>query len=141
MVSGSRRPLVIASRCSALLSWRLPPRSRRCRCVCPEEAGIGAEPAVRATLASVAKRPAPAISPISLAAVSAPQPRSARNRGARAAVRAGELALEVVDRARQLADAAQFVARDPDAGALLGGPGTRRRSCVGLGGPLHLPTR
>ena len=32
----------------------------------------------------------------------------------------GELALEVVDRAGQLADAAQFVARDPDADALLG---------------------
>ena len=31
-----------------------------------------------------------------------------------------ELALEVVDGARQLADAAQFVTGDPDAGALLG---------------------
>src|SRR3954447_22739133 len=38
-VSGSRRPLVTARRCSAQLSWRLPPRSRRWRSVRPEEAG------------------------------------------------------------------------------------------------------
>jgi AAA domain len=42
-----------------------------------ELAGIGAIPAARANLASVAKRSAPAISPTSLAAVSGPQPRSA----------------------------------------------------------------
>ena len=64
----------------------------------PEEAGIGAEPAVRASLASVAKRSTPAISPISLAAVSdaaaalGEQPR--RERGDER----GELALERVDR-------------------------------------------
>jgi hypothetical protein len=43
----------------------------------PELAGIGAMPPARASLASVAKRSAPAISPTSLAAVSGPQPRSA----------------------------------------------------------------
>ena len=37
----------------------------------PEDAGIGAEPALRASLASVAKRSTPAISPMSLAAVTA----------------------------------------------------------------------
>ena len=44
-MSGSRRPLVTARRCSAQLSWRLPPRSRRWRSVRPEDAGIGADPA------------------------------------------------------------------------------------------------
>ena len=74
--------MLIARRCSAQLSWRLPPRSRRWRLVLPEEAGIGAAPPVRASLASVAKRSAPAISPISFAAVSGPQPRSASSCGA-----------------------------------------------------------
>jgi hypothetical protein len=37
---------------------------------------------VRASLASVANRPAPAISPISFAAVNGPQPRSASSCGA-----------------------------------------------------------
>lgn len=72
-------------RCSAQLIWRLPLRSRRCRLVLPDEAGIGAAPASRASLASVAKRSAPAISPISLAAVSAPQPASASSCGASSA--------------------------------------------------------
>jgi hypothetical protein len=47
-----------------------------------EEAGIGAAPPVRASLASVANRSAPAISPIGLAAVSGPHPRSASSCGA-----------------------------------------------------------
>ena len=38
------------------LIWRLPPRSRRWRLVLPELTGIGATPAARASLASVAKR-------------------------------------------------------------------------------------
>jgi hypothetical protein len=53
----------------------------------PELAGIGAIPAARASLASVAKRSAPAISPTSLAAVSGPQPRSATSSGATRATR------------------------------------------------------
>jgi hypothetical protein len=51
----------------AVLSCRLPPRSRRWRLVLPELTGIGATPAARASLASVANRLAPAISPSSLA--------------------------------------------------------------------------
>jgi hypothetical protein len=69
------------------LIWRLPQRSRRWRLVRPELAGIGAIPAARASLASVAKRPAPAISPTSLAAVSGPHPRSASSCGATWATR------------------------------------------------------
>jgi hypothetical protein len=42
--------------------------------VLPELTGIGGMPPVRARLASVAKRWAPAISPITLPAVSAPKP-------------------------------------------------------------------
>ena len=50
----------------------------------PEDAGIGAAPESRASLASLAKRAMPAISPISLAAISVPQPGSAASRGATA---------------------------------------------------------
>ena len=64
------------------LIWRLPPRSRRCRLVLPELTGIGATPAARASLASLAKRPAPAISPTSLAAVRGPKPGSVSSCGA-----------------------------------------------------------
>ncbi len=46
---------VTAMRCSAQLSWRLPPRCRRWRVRLPEEAGIGATPARRASLASDGK--------------------------------------------------------------------------------------
>src|SRR4051812_16909694 len=70
------------TRCSAALIWRLPPWSSRWRCVLPELAGIGATPAARASLAGVAKRWAPAISPTSLAAISGPNPGSASNCGA-----------------------------------------------------------
>src|SRR3954468_12310308 len=66
----------------AALIWRLPPRSSRWRLVLPELTGIGASPAARASLASLAKRAAPAISPTSLAAVSGPKPGSASNWGA-----------------------------------------------------------
>ena len=48
----------------------------------PELMGIGAMPAARASLASVANRPAPAISPMSLAAVSGPKPGSVSRCGA-----------------------------------------------------------
>src|SRR3954470_5756773 len=47
--------------CSAQLIWRFPPRSRRCRTVRPEDAGIGAAPASRAKCASVGNRSAPAV--------------------------------------------------------------------------------
>ena len=58
------------------LIWRLPPRSSRWRLILAELTGIGATPAARASLASVLNRPAPAISPTSLAAVSGPNPGS-----------------------------------------------------------------
>ena len=53
------RPWTTAIRCSAQLSWRLPPRSRRWRLFFPEDAGIGVTPARRASLASVLKRCTP----------------------------------------------------------------------------------
>ena len=77
--------------------WRLPPGSTRCRRVLPELAGIGATPAARASLASVAKRPAPAISPTSLAAVRGPNPGSESRWGAIWATRAAISVFERVD--------------------------------------------
>jgi hypothetical protein len=71
-----------ATRWMAVLIWRLPPRSRRWRLVLPELTGIGAMPPARASLASLAKRWAPAISPISLPAVNGPKPGSASSCGA-----------------------------------------------------------
>ena len=52
----------------------------------------GAEPAVRASLASLAKRVTPAISPSSLAAVRTPQPRSASSLGASTVTRSASSA-------------------------------------------------
>lgn len=49
--------------CSARLSWRLPPRSRRWRSVRPDETGIGATPASLGMCASLLKRSAPAVCP------------------------------------------------------------------------------
>src|SRR4051812_4774301 len=72
----------MAMRWIVALIWRLPPRSRRCRLVLPELTGIGATPAARASLASLANRSAPAISPTSLAAVSGPNPGSESSCGA-----------------------------------------------------------
>ena len=65
---------VIAMMCSAWLSWRSPPRLSRCCVRCPEEQGIGAVPDCSAKLASDLNRSAPAVRPIRIAAVSAPQP-------------------------------------------------------------------
>jgi hypothetical protein len=79
---GWQRARVTMTRCSAALIWRLPPWSSRWRCVLPELAGIGATPAARASLADVAKRWAPAISPTSLAAVKGPNPGSMSSCGA-----------------------------------------------------------
>jgi hypothetical protein len=71
-------------------------------------------------LAGVAKRCAPAISPTSLAAISGPNPGSASSCGRELLHELGDLALELVDRERELAHAAQLVARDPNARRLLG---------------------
>ena len=86
----------------------------------PELAGIGAIPAARASLASVAKRSAPAISPTSLAAVSGPQPRSATSCGATWATRSAISVSSALMVCGQLAHAAQLVARDAHAHRLLG---------------------
>ena len=104
----------------AALIWRLPPRSRRWRSVRPELTGIGARPAARASLASVAKRAAPAISPTSFAAVSGPNPGSIEQLRRDLADELGDLGFQRVDRLGQLAQTAQLVAGDPDAHRLLG---------------------
>jgi hypothetical protein len=121
-VSGSRRALETASRCRAQLSWRLPPRSSQWRSVRPEDAGIGADPAVRASFG------------VGREALDAGDFADQLGGGQHAAAALGqqprrelgdqrrELALERVDRARQLADAAQLVARDLHPGCLLSAP-------------------
>ena len=87
------RPCTTAITCSARLSWRLPPRSRRWRLCLPEDAGIGATPARRASFASELKRSAPAVSARIFAAVSAPQPTSSKSCGALACDECRDLAL------------------------------------------------
>jgi hypothetical protein len=65
--------------------------------------GIGATPAARASLASLANLAAPAISPTSLAAVSGPKAGLAKQ--LRLGDQAGDLGLERLDGLRTLADA------------------------------------
>ena len=77
-------------------------------------------PAARASLASVAKRWAPAISPTSLAAVSGPNPGSVEQVRRDLGDQVGDLGFQRLDRLGQFADAAQLVAGDPDAHRLLG---------------------
>ena len=62
----------------------------------PEEAGIGATPARRANLASLVKRAAPAVSAMSLAAISVPQPLSSSSSGARSRDQSCDLALRAL---------------------------------------------
>jgi hypothetical protein len=100
--------------------------------VLPELTGIGAIPPARASLASLAKRCAPAISPISLPAASGPKPGSASNRGAAWTMSSAICRLERVDGLRQLAQAAQLVARDPDPRGVLGAGDGERVDAVGL---------
>ena len=90
------------------LIWRLPPRSRRWWLVLPELTGIGATPAARASLASLANLLAPAISPTSLAAVSGGS-RAGEQMRRELGDKLGDLGLERLDRLRKLADAAQLV--------------------------------
>ena len=72
-------------------------------------------PVCWAKLASVAKRSAPAVRPIRIAAVSAPQPVSASSAGRCAADQDRELVLERVDLAGQAADLGDLFACDLDA--------------------------
>jgi hypothetical protein len=48
---------VMAIRCKAALSWRLPPRLSRCRTRLPDHTGIGAVPVCAANAARERKRP------------------------------------------------------------------------------------
>ena len=104
----------------AALIWRLPPRSRRWRLVLPELTGIGAMPPARASLASVVKRWAPAISPIELACGQRPEAGLGEQLRRDLGDELGDLGLERVDGLRELAQVAQLVAGDPDARRLLG---------------------
>jgi hypothetical protein len=70
-----------AMRWSAALTCRVPPRLSR-KLVLPLQTGIGAVPFQRANAARERNREAPAASPTTLAADSAPHPCSARNVGA-----------------------------------------------------------
>jgi hypothetical protein len=80
---------------------------------------MGADPAMRPSLASVAKRSTPAISPMSLAAMSTPQPGSARS-WRDLGDEDAEFALQGVDGASEFADASQLVAGDEEVDVLLG---------------------
>jgi hypothetical protein len=119
-VGAWQRARVTMTRCSAALIWRLPPWSSRWRWVLPELAGIGATPAARASLAAVAKRCAPAISPTSLAAIGGPTPRLVKQLRRDLLDALGDLAFEPVDRERELARPRQLIARDANAHRLLG---------------------
>jgi hypothetical protein len=79
----------------------------------PEEAGIGAQPAIPASCASELKQSNPAISPMNLAAGRTPI-RSLRAAAGGLGDQRSELVLQSTDRAGQLADAADHVASDPD---------------------------
>ena len=104
LVAGSRCARVTAMMCSAWLSCRSPPRLRRCWVRFPEEQGIGAVPVCSAKLASERKRSLPAVWPIRIAAVSAPQPLFGQQLGA---VRGDELSQLAVQRVDLAAHAAQ----------------------------------
>ena len=103
----------------AQLSLRLPPRCRRWRRRLPDEAGIGATPARRASLASESNRRASPHSAMMRAADSVPAARQLEQGWRLCRYQQRELALERCGRAGQLAHAAQFVATDPDPCALL----------------------
>ena len=77
----------MAIRCKARWSWRFPVRLRRWRTVWLDQTGNEAEPLWRANAALERKRPMPAVSPMSLAAVSGPQPTKVSSDGARSATR------------------------------------------------------
>jgi hypothetical protein len=80
----------------------------------PELAGIGAVPVICANCAANANRCAPAVSPIALCRGQRPAARHREQRGSVRGDTLGELGLEGVDRDRELADAREFVAGDPD---------------------------
>ena len=82
MVVWSYLMRVVAIRQRAWLAWRFPPRLRRCRTVCPEEACTGLAPHRAANVAS--ERMRWGLSPAAVnrvAAVSVPIPRAASSAG------------------------------------------------------------
>jgi hypothetical protein len=98
--------------------------------VLPELTGIGATPAARASLASLLKRWAPAISTDELGRRERPETRLGEQARRDPGDEVGELGLERVDGDGQLAQAAQLVAGDPNAHRLLSAreaPGDLRR--------------
>ena len=82
MVAWSWSMRTEAMRHRALLAWRFPPRLRRCRMVCPDDAWTGLVPHRAAKDDSVRMRSglSPAVMS-SAAAVSAPTPRAAKSAG------------------------------------------------------------
>ena len=102
------------------LIWRLPPRSRRWRLVLPELTGIGATPAARASLASVAKRCGAGDLADELGGGQRPEAGLGEQVRRDLGDEVGDLGFERLDRLRELADAAQLVAGDADAHRLLG---------------------
>ena len=95
------------------MSCRLPPGSRRWRSERADETGIGAQPARRASWASVLKRWMPAISPMNLAASRTPAALGEQLRSG-LGDQLGELVMQSGGGAGELADAADHVARDED---------------------------
>ena len=117
LVVGSCCARVTAMMCSAWLSCRSPPRLSRCWVRLPEEHGIGAVPVCSAKAASERNRSLPAVWPIRIAAVSAPQPCSASSRGRCAVTELGQLGREPLDIAVEAAQVRDLLARDSDPGA------------------------
>ena len=120
------------------MSWRLPPRLRRIRWVCPELAGMGATPASMAKASAERKRRTSPTSPMSRAATSTPipgsrrsgwSPTSAASRSSSAFDRASQPAQAGQPLAGELGlDAAQRAQQPPDGPAValrhqVGGPG------------------
>ena len=83
----------------------------------PEEQWIGAVPVCSAKLASERNRWLPAVWPIRIAAVSAPQPCSASSLGRCAVTSSAQLAVQRVDLAAQAAQLGDLLARDAHARA------------------------
>jgi hypothetical protein len=88
--------------------------------VLPELAGIGATPQARASLAAVANRLAPGDLADELGGDQRPEPRLAEQLRREPRDELGDLVLERADCERELAQAAQLVACDPDTHRLLG---------------------
>ena len=86
----------------------------------PEEAGIGATPASRASLASEPKRSTPAVSARILAALRGPQPTSSQQLGRLDCDQRRDLALELGRPTGALANRPHQITGDPHPSALLG---------------------